>query len=44
MLERSGFKDVYWTGESKYVFGNGIHEMGTARMGHDSKDINTKWK
>ena len=36
MLERSGFKDIYgW--ESKYVFGNGIHEMGTARMGHDPK-------
>ena len=36
MLERSGFKDVYgW--ESKYVFGNGIHEMGTARMGRDPK-------
>ena len=36
MLERSGFKDIYdW--EDKYVFGNGIHEMGTARMGHDSK-------
>ena len=26
MLERSGFKDVYGY-ESKYVFGNGIHEM-----------------
>ena len=36
MLERSGFKDIYdW--EDKYVFGNGIHEMGTARMGHDPK-------
>jgi len=36
MLERSGFKDVYgW--ESKYVFGYGIHEMGTARMGRDPK-------
>ena len=36
MLERSGFKDVYGY-ESKYVFGNGIHEMGTARMGRDPK-------
>ena len=36
MLERSGFKDITsW--ENKYVFGNGIHEMGTARMGHDPK-------
>jgi len=36
MLERSGFKDVSgW--ENKYVFGNGIHEMGTARMGRDPK-------
>ena len=36
MLERSGFKNVYGY-ESKYVFGNGIHEMGTARMGRDPK-------
>ena len=36
MLKRSGFKDVYGY-ESKYVFGNGIHEMGTARMGRDPK-------
>ena len=36
MLKRSGFKDVYGY-ESKFVFGNGIHEMGTARMGRDSK-------
>ena len=36
MLERSGFRDITsW--ENKYVFGNGIHEMGTARMGHDPK-------
>ena len=36
MLERSGFTDISsW--EDKYVFGNGIHEMGTARMGHDPK-------
>ncbi len=36
MLERSGFKNVSGY-ESKYVFGNGIHEMGTARMGNDPK-------
>jgi Choline dehydrogenase and related flavoproteins len=38
MLERSGFKNVVGTGsDDNYVFGNGIHEMGTARMGRDSK-------
>jgi len=36
MLERSGFTNVSGH-ESKYTFGNGIHEMGTARMGHDLK-------
>ena len=36
MLERSGFKNVSGY-ERKYVFGNGIHEMGTARMGNDPK-------
>jgi len=36
MLEAAGVKDVepYDTG---YVFGQGIHEMGTARMGRDPK-------
>ena len=38
MLERSGFKNVVGTGsDDNYVFGNGIHEMGTARMGRDPK-------
>ena len=38
MLEKSGFKNVVGTGsDDNYVFGNGIHEMGTARMGRDSK-------
>ena len=38
MLERSGFKNVTGTGsDNNYVFGNGIHEMGTARMGRDPK-------
>ena len=36
MLEKSGFTNVSGH-ESKYTFGNGIHEMGTARMGHDPK-------
>ncbi len=36
MLERSGFKNVSGY-ERKYVFGNGIHEMGTARMGNNPK-------
>ena len=36
MLDKSGFKNI--TGyDSTYNFGNGIHEMGTARMGHDPK-------
>ena len=38
MLERSGFKNVTVTGSAdNYVFGNGIHEMGTARMGRNPK-------
>ena len=36
MLEAAGFKEVKGTGK-KYNFGNGIHEMGTARMGRDPK-------
>nr|HAD52795.1 GMC family oxidoreductase [Algoriphagus sp.] len=31
-----GFKDVQ-TYDSGYTFGQGIHEMGTARMGRDPK-------
>jgi|TARA_B110000914_G_scaffold33283_1_gene26104 choline dehydrogenase-like flavoprotein len=34
MLERSGFVDVKPMG-GNYGFGEGIHEMGTARMGRD---------
>ncbi|MEJ5054310.1 GMC family oxidoreductase [Sphingobacterium sp. MYb382] len=34
MLEKIGVKDVY-TYDSEYGFGQGIHEMGTARMGTD---------
>jgi choline dehydrogenase-like flavoprotein len=36
MLEAAGLKDVK-TYNNKYVLGGGIHEMGTARMGHDPK-------
>ncbi len=36
MLEAAGAKNVHgW--DSHYEFGMGIHEMGTARMGRDSK-------
>lgn len=36
MLENLGVKDVY-TYDNVYGFGQGIHEMGTARMGRDPK-------
>jgi len=36
MLEVAGFKDVKEY-DSGYTFGQGIHEMGTARMGRDPK-------
>ncbi len=36
MLEASGVKNVK-THDSGYMFGMGIHEMGTARMGRDPK-------
>lgn len=36
MLEIAGVKDVN-TYDSGYYFGQGIHEMGTARMGRDPK-------
>ncbi|WP_353128074.1 GMC family oxidoreductase [Parapedobacter pyrenivorans] len=36
MLEAAGVKDVS-TYDSGYGFGQGIHEMGTARMGRDPK-------
>lgn len=36
MLEKAGLKDVT-TFDSGYTLGMGIHEMGTARMGHDPK-------
>ena len=36
ILEAAGLKDVH-TYDSDYGFGQGIHEMGTARMGRDPK-------
>ncbi|MBD8488032.1 GMC family oxidoreductase [Echinicola sp. CAU 1574] len=36
MLEAAGAKDIH-TYDSGYTFGQGIHEMGTARMGRDPK-------
>lgn len=36
MLEAAGLKDVK-TFDTGYALGMGIHEMGTARMGHDPK-------
>jgi len=36
MLEAAGVKDVY-TYDNTYGFGQGIHEMGSARMGRDPK-------
>ena len=36
MLEAAGAKNVR-INDSEYILGNGIHEMGTARMGRDPK-------
>lgn len=36
MMEAAGVKDVY-TYDNDYFLGQGIHEMGTARMGRDPK-------
>ena len=36
MLEAAGLKNIH-TYDSGYTFGQGIHEMGTARMGRDPK-------
>ncbi len=36
MLEAAGVKDVK-TFDANYIYGMGIHEMGTARMGRDPK-------
>jgi choline dehydrogenase-like flavoprotein len=43
MLEAAGFKDVN-TYDNPNNMGLGIHEMGTARMGHDAKtSVLNKW-
>lgn len=36
MLEAAGAKEIV-PNDNEYIFGNGIHEMGTARMGNDPK-------
>ena len=43
MLEAAGVKKVE-TNDTRHAIGHGIHEMGTARMGHDSKtSVLNKW-
>lgn len=43
MLENAGIKNVK-TYDTGYTLGMGIHEMGTARMGHDPKtSVLNKW-
>jgi choline dehydrogenase-like flavoprotein len=36
MLQAAGAKEIV-PNDNEYIFGNGIHEMGTARMGNDPK-------
>ena len=44
MLEKAGYKDVYSASKDEWVFGEGIQEMGTARMGKDPKtSVLNKW-
>src|SRR5690606_12479521 len=38
MLEAGGLKNIQ-TYDSGYTMGQGIHEMGTARMGRDPKNV-----
>ena len=37
MYERAGYRDVEIWEDEDYALGLGIHEMGTARMGHDPR-------
>ena len=37
MFEAAGAKEIV-PYDKKYIFGNGIHEMGTARMGDNPKN------
>lgn len=44
MLEKAGFSDIKTGDPGNWIFGDGIHEMGTARMGHDPKtSVLDKW-
>ena len=44
MLETAGYKEITPGNPDDWVFGNGIHEMGTARMGQDPKtSVLNKW-
>ncbi|MFT3932096.1 MAG: GMC family oxidoreductase [Chitinophagaceae bacterium] len=44
MLEKSGLKDIYTFDDAQANPGLCIHEMGTARMGHDVKtSVLNKW-
>ena len=44
MLEKAGYKNIQHTAPEDYVFGDGIHEMGTACMGKDPKtSVLNKW-
>lgn len=43
MMEAAGVKDV-WSHDGDGTIGRGIHEMGSARMGHDPKtSVLNKW-
>jgi choline dehydrogenase-like flavoprotein len=43
MCEKAGLKNIE-PFENRYAIGLGIHEMGTARMGHDPKSsVLNKW-
>ncbi len=44
MMEKADFKDIYQGNPDEWIFGDGIHEMGTARMGKDPKtSVLNKW-
>jgi len=44
MLEKAGYKNVKNNPIDSWVFGDGIHEMGTARMGKNPKtSVLNKW-
>ena len=44
ILEKAGFTNIEHTSPEDWIFGDGIHEMGTARMGKDPKtSVLDKW-